>query len=458
MKQLVPNYTFNKTAKTVTFTDFGSIKLERVLLITNVNTNTVIYNFAEASLGGTVSGNVLTLDFDTTTMLDTDPLMVLYESKPGDPDYSRVVNIETERNTFREDFDGTALDPAKWITTLGTGTAVSVTSSLLTLSAGTTADAVATIRSKKSFRLPFRVQFTFQTSQRITGNKFFLEVTNADGSTHAAYLLQGTSATASAVVAQHAGFKAVADTNVASNSTTAQYCVYDLDLRAESVDYSEKTPDQVAGLIHRATRSRTVPEPDEEYFIQIRSVNDPLATAPASNTDLRIDTLLVQDSTKLTAEITGGRGYSGGSRKIPVVLTTGIIANQSTTSRQGLMATAGSWVDETSANLGASATFTGTAFDLSNAVHAATFGSASNPQEVRYSATSSHAGTLYVEHSRDNTNWHRIKMVALAQPDTTTRFYGEIVHKPSTRFLRCVFVNGGTATTTLMVQSFRMAN
>jgi len=68
MKIRINNYAFNKTAKTVTFTDYTSISLDGLLLVTNVASNVIIYNFASPALGGTVSGNVLTLDYDTSSM------------------------------------------------------------------------------------------------------------------------------------------------------------------------------------------------------------------------------------------------------------------------------------------------------------------------------------------------------------------------------------------------------
>jgi hypothetical protein len=79
MKTLVENYTFNAALKTVTFNEYPSIKLENVLLITNVATNQMIYNFSNALLGGTVLSNVLTLDFNTTSMSSTDALQVWYD-------------------------------------------------------------------------------------------------------------------------------------------------------------------------------------------------------------------------------------------------------------------------------------------------------------------------------------------------------------------------------------------
>lgn len=80
MKQQIQNYSFNAAAKTVTFTDYTTIRLDSLLLITNVTSNVIIYNFASALLGGTVTDNVVTLTFDTTAMSDTDSLQIFYDT------------------------------------------------------------------------------------------------------------------------------------------------------------------------------------------------------------------------------------------------------------------------------------------------------------------------------------------------------------------------------------------
>lgn len=79
MKILITNYTFNAASRTVTFLGYSRILLDSVLLITNVTDNVIIYNFAGAGKGGTVSGNVLTLEFDTTTMSNGDSLQIYYD-------------------------------------------------------------------------------------------------------------------------------------------------------------------------------------------------------------------------------------------------------------------------------------------------------------------------------------------------------------------------------------------
>ena len=44
MKVQITNYTFNKTAKTITFNDYAYINLESILTVLNVTRNIIIYN------------------------------------------------------------------------------------------------------------------------------------------------------------------------------------------------------------------------------------------------------------------------------------------------------------------------------------------------------------------------------------------------------------------------------
>lgn len=76
------SYSFNKTAKTITFTGFTA-NLERLLLITDVTNNIVIYQFNDITLGGTLSNNVLTLTYNTNTgsFANTDKLQIFYWSE-----------------------------------------------------------------------------------------------------------------------------------------------------------------------------------------------------------------------------------------------------------------------------------------------------------------------------------------------------------------------------------------
>jgi hypothetical protein len=80
MKILFEDYTFNAAAKQITFNTTSVVGLEQLLVITNVTDNIIIYNFADPSAGGTVANNVLTLDYDTTSMSNTDNLQIFLDN------------------------------------------------------------------------------------------------------------------------------------------------------------------------------------------------------------------------------------------------------------------------------------------------------------------------------------------------------------------------------------------
>ncbi len=79
MKTLVTNYTFSASAKQITLTNYPSLRLDQILLITNVTDNVIIYNFADPTAGGTLAGNVLTLLYNTTSMSDSDRLQIFID-------------------------------------------------------------------------------------------------------------------------------------------------------------------------------------------------------------------------------------------------------------------------------------------------------------------------------------------------------------------------------------------
>ena len=93
MKKLITNYTFDASAKQITFTDYASISLASVLLITNVTDNIIIYNFADS--GGTVAGNVLTLTYNTASMDNGDKLQIFYDDPLFDIPINDVDRVKT---------------------------------------------------------------------------------------------------------------------------------------------------------------------------------------------------------------------------------------------------------------------------------------------------------------------------------------------------------------------------
>lgn len=93
MKQVIRNYTFNSTAKTVTLTDFSTVHLDRLALITDVTANKIIYNFADSTVAtASVSGNVITLSGLPSGVTSADQLRIDYDVLPGDPIYDTAAN------------------------------------------------------------------------------------------------------------------------------------------------------------------------------------------------------------------------------------------------------------------------------------------------------------------------------------------------------------------------------
>jgi len=93
MKYLLEDYTFDVSAKTVTFNEWpseaGPINISKILVITNITTSQIIYIFNESSLSGSLSGNVLTLNTSTTGMANTDSLQIFIEVR-----HSTVLSLE----------------------------------------------------------------------------------------------------------------------------------------------------------------------------------------------------------------------------------------------------------------------------------------------------------------------------------------------------------------------------
>lgn len=65
-EELIGNYSFAPSTKTVVFTDYTTIYLERLVSIINVTKNIVLYDRDIPTLTATVATNVVTLGYDTT--------------------------------------------------------------------------------------------------------------------------------------------------------------------------------------------------------------------------------------------------------------------------------------------------------------------------------------------------------------------------------------------------------
>jgi hypothetical protein len=257
---------------------------------------------------------------------------------------SPSLTIDTENIVVKDDFSGTSINSSNWTVTQkgGTATTYSVANSLLTINAQTQANDYIAFTSTKTFTLPFRVQFLMSASQRIANNNLYLELVNASGitttalattavtsgTTQVAYAMTSTTATTGNVVAQNQGVKSTADTAV-TIATTASYSVYEIDGYIDAVDFSTRTTDVASAQAANSTmRQRTVLDPGEAYYVQIRSLNS--ATAPASNTAFNIEAVVIQNTTDTVVAVSGGRGNNAADRAVPVT-----VENTTTVSSSG---------------------------------------------------------------------------------------------------------------------------
>ena len=81
MKLVTTTYVFDASAQTVSIDNFDPLVIEQVMLIVNQTDGIIIYNPFDPAKGGTVTGTdaVLTLEYDTTSMSDTDKLMIVMD-------------------------------------------------------------------------------------------------------------------------------------------------------------------------------------------------------------------------------------------------------------------------------------------------------------------------------------------------------------------------------------------
>lgn len=149
MKKLIGadigSYSFNPATKQITLSGMpSSLSLEQLLVITNVTDGIILYNFADPALGGSISGNAITLEYDTVSMSSGDSLQIFVDI----PDTSEAQLVAlVESVFFRLEQLVAAQQYPSWLNmtnnslqaTLLTGSTTAVTGSL------TTAGTVSTV-------------------------------------------------------------------------------------------------------------------------------------------------------------------------------------------------------------------------------------------------------------------------------------------------------------------------
>lgn len=70
------SYTFNAIGQTITISGVPIFNITQLLLVTNVTNNEIIYSPVIEGKGGTISNNIISLDFDTSSMNNGDILQI----------------------------------------------------------------------------------------------------------------------------------------------------------------------------------------------------------------------------------------------------------------------------------------------------------------------------------------------------------------------------------------------
>ena len=189
-KQIIRNYEFDADAGTLTFPDFDEpMDQSRLALVTNTSKGILLYNFMDPTLRGEMSGNVLTLEADTTGM-DGDTIRIDYDTAFGDVGYDRTI-VGNARTKFRDGFATSGVqqpNPDTWILQEDTpgrhiitqgGDAAGSSYLRISLDPFTESDGIS-LTSRRRFAFPMRVGWGVSASQRIQGQEFFVGMIAVD--------------------------------------------------------------------------------------------------------------------------------------------------------------------------------------------------------------------------------------------------------------------------------------
>ena len=352
------------------------------------------------------------------------------------------VNVQNKNFQKRWDFGGSTL-PTDWsLVQLGAGQTVSFANSVMTIAAGTTANAATILRCQRAFTLKAFIRYIASLSQRIANQTVYLELVNEAGTTSASIKLDGTTATTGKYGSANAG---TANGDVSFTiPTTASYVTFEIMAEIEQIIFNAVVSNSSSAKTYTGMLDRLILEPDEQYYIQIRVVNG--STAPASNTNVNIDAVYAEDLTMLGVEILRASGDMNQATAIACRSVGGTVDNVGTVNTVTIAYIApkmSAYTDTTTA-LAAAATFTGTARDV---------GSTFLYSKFRGVCYADQAGTLYVEQSADNVTWTITNTIAVAAA-TVVKFEDPVVM----RYQRVRYVNGATAQTAFRLYSLQVAN
>lgn len=126
----IGSYSFSASDGTVTFSGLGTVNLLQILKITNITNGIAIYDPTDPNKLGSLSSNTLILDYDTSSMNDSDTLQILFQYNNSE-DYSTsskltsVLNPDYGHNIDRQPVLTAAQDLTATMTAVGSEVDVS---------------------------------------------------------------------------------------------------------------------------------------------------------------------------------------------------------------------------------------------------------------------------------------------------------------------------------------------
>lgn len=276
------------------------------------------------------------------------------------------------------------------------------------------------------------------------------------GWNHIKTIYTSTTATAAQVDAQRKGWSS-GDTTITTLTSASPGHILQTHFAGRETYWADtlRASTTAAALLSRGSRLENLPDEDVELYLFLWSYNG--TVAPATTTTWTVGFVSIEKFASTPVYLQGAE-LMGTHSPAPVQVTNTVTTSTAllaSTVRIGQLLTAGAWFDDSSTPLAGAATFTGTSRDVTVSATGNSW-TAATPQETVVSAESDVAGTLWIETSRDNTNWRRVKSVATVAI-TGGGFAAEIIHRPSWRYLRVGYTNGAGAQARFTIGTFMKA-
>jgi hypothetical protein len=328
------------------------------------------------------------------------------------------------------------------------------------IASGTTASARTVFLSKTTFRAPVELRYQISSSQRIANNSLRIGLVEVDPVTEALLTdtsivtapavlnarnaamaeWSGTVATTGSMLARAGGsaIDTIANAYAAGYTTVATgttpnwiaATIFSLSLERDRVTTRGWALNALTNAGAQFAADRVIPDPTKKYKVAVIVENG--AVAPASSTDWRVHLVNLLDATRFDVSARHS-GSTDATRGFPVtgsvVVSSATLAANSTV----ITNTAPIIYADTTTNLAAAATFTGTARDGGTTV---------TYQDISVLCASPTDGTLEIYQGAATPPTYRVKAVPV-----TANAPVEVTMPLASRYWQVRFINGSTAQT-----------